>query len=341
MRATLITRVRTSTPLPTRLRGGAGWHSRSADTLSILDEGFGTVRQFSLGPDVPGMCGVSPELTKVAVSGRDRISVVDDRGAVLWSVSHTPWGTGYSYAGACGFSPDGRQVWATVPDTELGTEVEDGLWDDDLDADEPSAAGGWGRAQSWGDQWWVLDAATGTILGRGWLGAEATASTVLAHPDGVHMGLDLGEGQDGSRIYWGSRPHGRLLAATTGDTTRALADIHPGGKTYLTTARDSDGLMLHDFASHAMLAHRPDAELLGPGECMAIGAYLDDTQILVETIDKDWRTVRLLVLTADDLEILGDVRYPAPAGPSTSSGRDGTWVTREDGALSRWRLDTP
>src|SRR5438132_8235846 len=203
MRATLITRVHTSAPIPARLHGGSGWYSRSAETLSILDEGFGVVRRFALGPDVPGVCGVSPDLTRVAVSGRDRIRVVDEQGAVLWSVSHSPWGTDYSYAGSCGFSLDGRQVWATVPDTALGTEVHDGLWDDDLDADQPSGAGRWGRPESWGDQWWVLDATTGAILGRGWLGAAATGSRVLAHPDGVHMGLDLGEGQDGSRIYWG------------------------------------------------------------------------------------------------------------------------------------------
>ena len=61
---------------------------------------------------------------------------------------------------------EGSGVVEAVGAAVRSVAVGNGLWDNDLDADEPSTAGDWGRAQSWGDQWWVRDAATGAILGN-------------------------------------------------------------------------------------------------------------------------------------------------------------------------------
>ncbi|GHJ43486.1 hypothetical protein Cs7R123_08280 [Catellatospora sp. TT07R-123] len=314
--------------------------------LRILDSELSPVRSFELGEDVTSFA-VSPDLTRVVVGGRDRLSLVGERGEVLWSLRHTPWGTGYSYAGSCEFSADGSLVWATVPETELESDEEDGLYEDEEededqeeDGDGDAPGGGWRAPETWGDQWWAIDAATGSIVGRRWLGCEATGSVTHRHPDGVHMGLDVGEGQDGSRIYWASHDDGVVQVSTTGDVSRALAALHPDGDAYVTVPRDSDGISVHDFATRTVIAHRPNGDLLHSGEWVASARYLDRARVLVETAGKDGNRRRHLVLDAGDLTVLGEVAYPAAVGVSAfHSVHGGTWFTRDGGSLYQWRLE--
>ncbi|WP_037603317.1 hypothetical protein [Streptacidiphilus rugosus] len=306
--------------------------------LKLLDSEFAPVRQYDLGGQVSSLA-VSPDGARVVVGGKDDIRLVDEHGDVLWSVRHAPWGTGYSYSGSCEFSADGQTVWATVPETELDSDEEDGLWGDDQEVETAAPSGSWSAPEGWGDQWWVIDATTGKIIGRRWLGCEATGSVTLRHADGVHMGLNVGEGQDGSRIYWGSVNDGSPQVVTNGDVSRALADLHPDGATYVTLPRDSDGLMLHDFSSRSVIAHRPNSDFLESDEWPLHAQYLDRETILLETVDRKWKTARHLAFDALRLEYLGEVVYPTGIDSSTfHSVHAGTWATNDAGGLCQWRL---
>ncbi|MCP2311573.1 hypothetical protein [Kitasatospora paracochleata] len=337
MRAEMVTKVEIAQPGPSRLENGRGWYRQVQGVLEILDPEFDPVRQYDLGEHISSFA-VSPDLSRVVVGGKDHIRLVDEHGNVLWSVQHAPWGTGYSYSGSCEFSADGKTIWATVPETELDSDEEDGLWEDDEVA--AASSGGWSAPEGWGDQWWVMDATSGRIIGRKWLGCEATGSATLRHPDQVHMGLSVGEGQDGSRIYWGSLDEGSLHVATTGDVSRALADVHPDGSAYLTLPRDSDGLTIHDFSSRAVIAHRPNREFLESGEWPLHARYLDGETVLLETVDGKWNCARHLVFDARSLEYLGEVTYPTGISCAAfHSVHAGTWATGDASGLYQWRLD--
>ncbi|MFD9437086.1 hypothetical protein [Streptomyces sp. NPDC060002] len=342
MRAEMVAKVEIPQPGLSRLKDGRGWYLQEQGILKIFDLEFAPVRQYDLGRHVSSFA-VSPDLARVVVGRKDQIRLVDEHGNVLWSVQHTPWGTGYSYSGSCEFSADGNAIWATVPETELGSEEEDGLWEDDEDDEDVETAassGDWSAPESWGDQWWVIDAATGKVIGRKWLGCEATGSVTLRHPDQVHMGLSVGEGQDGSRIYWGSIHEGSPQVVTTGDVSRSLVDLHPDGFAYLTLPRDSEGITIHDFSSKAAIAHRPNGDFLESGEWPLHAQYLDRGTVLLETVDAKWNCARHLAFDARSLEFLGEVTYPTGVSRSAfHSVHAGTWATSDASGLYQWRLD--
>lgn len=339
MRAEMVMKVEIPWPGLGRLTDGRGWFAQEQGLLKIFDSEFSEIRSFDLGGDVSSFA-ISPDMTRIAVGGADQIRLIDEDGNTIWSVQHTPWGTDYSYSGSCEFSLDGSKVWATVPETELGSEEEDGLWEDDVEEEEVETGDGWTVPESWGDQWWVIDATTGKIIGCKWLGCEATGSVTICHPDGVHMGLDVGEGQDGSRIYWGSFHEGVLQVATTGDVSRALADLHLDGDAYVTIPRDSDGITIRDFPGHAVIAHRPNKDFLESGEWAICARYLDRERLLIETVDENWQCARHLLFDAGSLRFLGEVAYPAGVNCSTfHSVHAGTWVTNDSNNLFQWRLN--
>lgn len=344
MKAELARKIPNIPTMPSPLDSGRGWYVRSGGLLTVFDNSFARIRQFSLGADV-SMSAVCPDLTRVLIGRQDQVSVLDQRGATLWSVAHTRWGTGYSLSGSGRFSADGQLVWITVPETPLDTEADGGLIHGPGGGDSDSGDGqevegsGWAVKDTWGDQWWVLDAATGAVKGRGRLGVEATGSVMIPHPNGIHLGLAVGLGQDGSRIYWGYLRDGSLRVATDGDDTWSLADIHPDGIAYLTLSREGAELTVRDFPSHLVLARRHYQDILRPGEMGCYASYLDAEHIIAETVDGSWRCVRHIVLNAQDLRVIGEVHYPPPIAASyLQAGRDGTWLTIAAGALSHWRL---
>ncbi|MEU4360201.1 hypothetical protein [Streptomyces virginiae] len=334
MRAEMLLAVETPPSRLGRLGNGRGWYTLNEGLLTILDDNFAPMRRFEIGASFPSYA-VSPDLTHVVVGGQDRISLLDEYGKVVWSVQHAPWGTRLSLSGSCEFSSDGSEIWVTVPEPE---EDEDGEVIEGEEQDDGADA-----PYDFGDQWWVIDAATGVILERSPLGCEATGSAHVRHPDGVHMGLNVGEGQDGSNFYWGCRRGGDFHVTTKYDLTRSLADIHPEGTAYLTVPRESDGIMVHDFASHSVIARRPNSDLLLlPGEWPIFAGYLDCEYILVETVDRKWNFGRHIVLQAQGLDVLGEVCYPPSVGPGRwmddGSDRDGRWMTRIGDRLFQWRL---
>ncbi|MFC8276476.1 hypothetical protein ACFUJR_28880 [Streptomyces sp. NPDC057271] len=298
-----------------------------------------------------GVDSVSPDGTFAVFSGQRAVRAVDADGATLWEYRHGCWGSeiGHPHTGdeqqvcsglehgSCRVSDDGRLVWAHVTE---------------------------GDGDAWQEVWVVLDARDGRELARLPLeDSAASGSYHVSHPDGVHMGLGIGMGQDGCLVYWGRWDGERL---TTWDLNegldRVLFDVHPGHAGFLTMEHYGADLQLHALDGTVLSeAPPPDPDRAdGAGdEDGDEGDYQDedgpevpegwdwsagfvdaDTVIACTGLEYgEEEFPRHWLLDAHTLEIRGAVRYPS--GRTEGYARplgDGTWLTyaRSDEALSRW-----
>ncbi len=268
-----------------------------------------------------GVPSVSPDGAFAAFPGRRAVRAVGADGTTRWEYPHEPWGDGFEH-GSCRVSDDGRLVWAHVP---------------------ADAAGGGPP------EWWiVLDAGDGRELARLPLADSAAAgSHHLAHPDGRHVGLCIGMGQDGVLLRWARRDGERLVdLGVDAGQDRILADVHAGHPGFLTVEHYGADLELHG----------PDGTVLARGEpepadgedefCWdhACG-FVDAGTVIASTVDcapdDDPEQPRHWLLDAHTLRIRGPVRYPG--GPVDGYARplgDGTWLTYDDArrTLDRWAV---
>ncbi|MER7534850.1 hypothetical protein ABTX77_08670 [Streptomyces sp. NPDC097704] len=271
-----------------------------------------------------GGASVSPDGTFAVFSGQRAVRAVGPDGATLWEYRHGCWGPlldhehtgdeqqlceGYEH-GSCRVSDDGRFVWAHV----MGEEYE--------------------------ETWAVLDARDGRELARLPLpDSVASGSWHLAHPDGVHMGVCVGMGQDGALVYWG-RWDGRELTVHDGlndGLDRVLFDVHPAHAGFLTIEHSGHDLQLHDLDG-TVLAEND--ELRWDHAC----GFLDGDTVLATTqveYDSDPEEHATWALDARTLEMRGRVRYPS--GPAEGLVRplgDGSWLTydRATETVRRWTV---
>jgi hypothetical protein len=312
VRAELI--AATSLPprsFPKRL-AGIGWlvHT-SRQEVVVLGEDLAEVARFPLPSEWRASHWVTPDLGFVAVSEREKVLLVDRRGRAVWHHDHIPWGSGSSESGSCWVSPDGAHVWATVPRD-----------------DEP-------------DEWIVLDASNGQVLGAAPLECEAAGSDPIPHPDGRHIGLSVGEGQDGAEVYWGRWEGGRPVVARLKSRSRVLVDVRPSGAQYLTTphsSSDDGSVQVHEFPSGRVPARLlPDVLRPEDDRFDYEAGYLTDDLVLVSTIANNAD----LLLTADKLEPIGRVEYPdGNAKDNVAPSGRGTWLTIDPvtGRHELWRL---
>src|SRR5262249_37623534 len=234
-------------------------------------------------------------LTRLAVAGHADVSLIDLRGRVLWSTRHYAWGENGSESGSCAVDVEGEHVWATAPSKA-------------------------------GDVWQVLDAKNGKVLGFAPLRCNAAGSEVLLHPDGEHVGLSVGEGQDAARIYWGSLRKGELQVIEHEAQDRVLCDIHPTGSMFLTTPHRQGPLALHSFPSGKVVTTRDPSAIDTKNEDSFdfVAAFIDEGKIIAPMIESG----RHVLLHVDGLRVEGFINYPAGGGQGYPLSRhDGTWVT--------------
>jgi hypothetical protein len=162
----------------------------------------------------------------------------------------------------------------------------------------------------------------------------------VPHPDGRHVGLSVGEGQDGAELYWASWETGRPVLTRLDDRSRVLVDVRPDGKQYLTTPHsDSDGsVVLHEFPTGRAVARLGPSGVLSEADWFDYAAgYVNDRLILVGSAEEQVH----LLLTYDALAVVGRVEYPPGHTTEniTPSGH-GTWLTSDyvSGRHELWRL---
>jgi hypothetical protein len=228
-------------------------------------------------------------------------------GRQIWKTSHAAWGPSDSESGSCWVAPNGRHVWATVPSI-----------------DGP-------------DQWWVLDIRDGRVIDKAPLQCYAAGSQPIPHPDGSHIGLSVGEGQDGAEVYWGCWKE-RPVVSRLDDRNRILIDIRPNGTQYLTTPHSNSTVMVHDFPSGLVRARLDGDAALPPDDwfdCQA--GYVTNDLILVGSVENEIH----ILLGADALTIIAPVAYPEGATKQgISPSGHGTWMTSDhlSGRHQVWRL---
>ncbi|MFG2339853.1 hypothetical protein [Streptomyces yangpuensis] len=283
-----------------------------------------------------GVDSVSPDATFAVFSGQRAVRAVGSDGKQLWEYRHGCWGPelGHPHTGdeqevcrglehgSCRVSDDGLLVWAHVVHG----------------ADE----------HDWQEYWVVLDARDGHELARLPLDSAAAGSHHVSHPDGIHMGLCIGMGQDGILLHWARWDGKRLTSWDVNEgLDRILMDVHNGLEGFLTVEHYGADLRLHALDGAVLAEGAPESgDDENPAGWDYGGGFIDAETVIASTIDseEDPDRARHWILDARTLHVRGGISYPT--GPVTSYARplgDGTWLTYDtrNGTLDRWTTATP
>jgi hypothetical protein len=324
----MLARAVIRVPLPSRpawVPSGFTVLDRSGHRLVLLDRALAPVARVP-APSSDGGLGwaVSADGSLAAVAGLDRTVVMAADGTVAWQRESVIKRQGLPQTPAVHIGRDGR-LWLYVPD---------------------------------GDHIAVLDARTGEEIDRTGLSSCIGAGEFVAHTDGVHLGLSVAQGQDGTNSYWLHLDEGRIIVRELPGET--LAGVAPSGVHYLDLPHLGAQLAIRRFTDDHILAscagnRIPGFELhdrpaLGEGAYGApglaswlwpsgyrpndgAGAYLDDDHVLIGVFtaayDKD-ETELHLVLSTQSLRWVATVDYGRPGPPPSNSivpGHDGRWLT--------------
>ncbi|MDI2127980.1 hypothetical protein [Yinghuangia seranimata] len=292
-----------------RVPGASAWLAHTEDgELLVLDDSLATVRRIALPSDWKGGHAVAPDLSFVAASGPDRVCVLDMTGRQIWSHPHADWE--FEESGSCVVSTDARAVWAVLRTEEA-------------------------------DVCALFDAKDGTVRRSAALPAQTVGSELLPHPDGIHVGVASGHGDDAYRIFLvasdGTGPARELPAS---EEPRILIDIQPGSGLMLTTPYGDGPLALLRSPDGGIVAARQPGTLL-PGDDEVFDFYagfLGPDRVLAASSDQ-----RHLVFSVPDLRPVAEIEYPDTTERAWLVVRhDGTWVTADPdtGLVRLWRAET-
>ncbi|KAH7108801.1 hypothetical protein B0J13DRAFT_570171 [Dactylonectria estremocensis] len=255
---------------------------------------------------------VAPDLSRAAYTTCNSVVCIGQDGHVLWRYDLEPRSTQrYGFTPSCDFSLDGAGLWVYRPDTMADRGDHDMLM--------------------------VLHADTGEVVAEADLDTTGHGVQHVQHPDGRHVLLEVGEGQDGVHIFRAALTGDGLDLHSYGWIDRCLVDVAPDGRWFMTVHHGQMGLT--DVAFHAF----PDGEVV---LCLPVaafgyqgseafihwsGGFLDADMAIVTTIgkadDQEWRHHHRV-----------DLRTGAPLGrfePHCRHGYDfkplgdGTWIASD------------
>ncbi|WP_329092872.1 hypothetical protein [Streptosporangium sp. NBC_01469] len=263
---------------------------------------------------------VSPDGDVGVFCKDDAVCAVTSSGVVLWE--HRGHGRDHpkENRSSCRVTDDGRYVWAML-------------------------VGEVGGGSYLGDEWLVLEADSGRVVSRETLDCAAVGGEHLSHPDGQHMGLGVGEGQDGAHMYWGRLEDGVLRVWTHDDDDRILTDVHPNGLSFITFTLP-DEIAWHSFPGGALIRSLTAMDAWGPASgddepyWDVGGGYIDaDTVLATATAyAKTPQDARHILIDSPTGTTRGEVRYPLPVTGYARPLADGTWLTAENDTVFRWRV---
>ena len=317
-----------------------------------LEEGAAVTRFPAPWPRRFGTYTVSPGRDLAVFAGVHALRAVDASGAVRWEIRHGCWegscleahasfdeyaddqGHRYADQGSAVFSADGSLVWAHVRGP---------LAPDALDPDVI-------------DEWLVVDAADGRVLGQVDAQTVAAGSEHVPHPDPARMGLSVGEGQDGVPLLWGRWDREKLHAERIGEDDRVLAAVSPSGDRFLTVThyqetlavhRVEDGSVAAELDASVAVPRHPDAhpdddeveeETLWDYAC----GFLDEDTVIAGTTesDEEFGAGRHWLVDTARMRLTGRIAYPFPISGAPTPLGGGRWHTVSDtgDALHLWEL---
>ncbi|MER5967575.1 hypothetical protein [Streptomyces sp. NPDC002057] len=311
------------------------------DDAFVVRAGAG-VRFPAPWPRSLGTWEVAPDASLAVFAGVHAVRAVDPSGATRWEVRHGCWYGAcremhesydeyadrqdhrYPESGSVGFSADGGLVWAHVRGPLSEGEL------------SPDTA----------DEWLVIDAGDGRVLGRADAEAAAAGSLHLPHPTDPHqMGLSIGEGQDGAPLRWG-RWDGKELAVYCLDGDLCLLGLSPSGDRLMTVSHDQDSLAVRDSRGAVVEALDWNAEAAIPRHSEAptdtdasedgldvcwdwAGGFLDETTLVASTVesDEEWGQGRHWLVDTTGRHGFVPVDYPSPVSGEPTALGGGVWST--------------
>ncbi|MDA1358929.1 hypothetical protein O1R50_04805 [Glycomyces luteolus] len=176
----------------------------------------------------------TPSGDRIAIATSAYLVCLDRAGAELWRFDFGPsTGERANARTNCRFSLDGTAVWLYRPDLYSGHgEI---------------------------DRWFALDAATGAILGDAALPTYGGHGGYhVVHPDGVHVLLEVGCGQDGSYLFKGWIDDGVMTSAPwpvaddPHQCDQRIAALSSDGGQVMAFEHDDAAVTFRDFPSGAV-----------------------------------------------------------------------------------------
>ncbi|MGI5133665.1 MULTISPECIES: hypothetical protein [unclassified Streptomyces] len=274
--------------------------------MAVLDLGEeGEARRFPAPWPWPfGRATVSPTGDVAVFSGVHNVRAVDRGGDVLWEIPHGCWATHActwtraplaTYAddprhqspdaGSAAFSADGKLVWAHVRQ-----------YVDDRPEEE----------------WLVVNAADGVVLGRAKTMTVGAGSAHFPHPSPAYMGLTIGQGDEDSPVLWGH--WAGITLAVERSEGEILQAVSPSGRHFLCTDPGQWALYLHDATDGGELLRLEAwaALLPAPGDEMARwdyeGAYPYEDGAVVST-EEYAETPRHWLVDPRSMTVRGMIAY--------------------------------
>ena len=186
------------------------------------------------------------------------------------------------------------------------------------------------------DHWLAIDAETGAIIARTELNCAGHGGHQFAHPHGVHMLLDVGEGQDGSRGYRGHLDRDVIELTAYPWTDRSLVSLAPDGHHFMTVHHDQEDVAFHAYPDGEVLVRIP-VESFGcdPDEAYVewAGGYLDSETAIVtiggETEhEQEW--YRHHLVDARTGQVHGTLDTQTRDAYDIEPLGDGSWLSTDD-----------
>lgn len=257
----------------------------------------------------------APDLGLAVYATRNSVVCIGWDGDLLWRYELDPHSTVlHGHRPDCVFSLDGTAVWVYRPDAMAN------------------------RAD---DKWVALSADAGEVVAELSLGTVGHGGRHVLHPDRRHILLDVGEGQDGSKLF---------RATVTGENfefymyefgDRVLIDIGPDGRYFMTVNQVQVDVAFHGFPNGEVVL-RLTVEDLGYGYDHAnedeplmdyIGGFLNpDVAVVVVSGQNDgeeWRHYHRVDLRTGTA--LGRFEAHSRDGYDFAPLGDGTWITSGPG----------
>ncbi|MEV5543316.1 hypothetical protein AB0L13_41495 [Saccharopolyspora shandongensis] len=271
------------------------------------------VATFPVGAAIePRSHAVAPNLLRAVYATADEMVCIDREGKTLWQLGFGPGAQEpYNAMASCEFSLAGTVVWLYMPDAMAGRG--DGL-----------------------DHWLAIDAETGSVIARTELDCAGHGGHQFAHPDGAHMLLDVGEGQDGSRVYRGRLDRDAIELTAYPWTDRSLVSLAPDGHHFMTVHHDQEDVAFHTYPGGELLVQIA-VESFGydPDEAYVewAGGYLDSETAIVtiggETEDEqEW--YRHHLVDARTGQVHGTLGTQTRDAYDIEPLGDGSWLSTDD-----------
>jgi hypothetical protein len=267
---------------------------------------------------------VAPNLDRAVYTTSHSVVCINQNRDLLWHYDLEPRSTvRNARSPECAFSLDGTWVWVYRPDA---------------------------MADRGPDSLVVLRAETGEDVTRTELDTVGQGAVIALHPDRRHILLNVGEGQDGVKLYRAALIGDKIDLLSYGWESwddRKLVDVAPDGRWFMTVDLD---FAFHAFASGEEVLRLPleafgyeygDDEASPHWNGGFLNADIAVVTIVGEKDDKEWHCRYSIDLRTgtplgrfeahsrdrDDFEPLGD-------GTWIVSGHDGSVIRRQCSQLS-------